>query len=216
MRSAPRRRTRGSFPVASTTVEASASGAIGPPSTASAASPESSASAACTVSAFGCPEWFALVWASGQPIRRKTARTSGWSGTRNPVVPPSCLGAMIVIGPGQCRAASCSGALRDARRTRQASANPPRTSRAASKHRDPSGRKCAAGRPRHRRGRPVRRRSRSAAGPRRGPGERFENGVRRSIDAGFGQFQHTGHPIRPPRPAGRAPSAAPARRGSSR
>ena len=75
---------RGSFPVASTTVEASASGAIGPPSTASAASPESSASAACTVSAFGCPEWFALVWASGQPIRRKTARTSGWSGTRNP------------------------------------------------------------------------------------------------------------------------------------
>ena len=184
MRSAPRRRTRGSFPVASTTVEASASGAIGPPSTASAASPESSASAACTVSAFGCPEWFALVWASGQPIRRKTARTSGWSGTRNPVVPPSCLGAMIVIGPGQCRTIlQVVNALPGGR-----------VIGAADQSVDGLGRQQDHG---------------------AGPGERFENGVRRSIDAGFGQFQHTGHPTRPPRPAGRAPSAAPARRGSS-
>ena len=205
MRSAPRRRTRGSFPVASTTVEASASGAIGPPSTASAASPESSASAACTVSAFGCPEWFALVWASGQPIRRKTARTSGWSGTRNRDRSGTVPRGQLFRQPFETHAVpgkhppirhEPAERLRSIAILQVVNALPGgRVIGAADQSVDGLGRQQDHG---------------------AGPGERFENGVRRSIDAGFGQFQHTGHPIRPPRPAGRAPSAAPARRGSSR
>ena len=105
----PGRSSRGRSPHRETTVDSTPT-EQGPPSTTAAILPFKSSITCCAVVVDGRPEVLAEGAASGIPAARMMACAMGWEGKRIPMVfkPPdvtigilSCLGRMMVSGPGQ-------------------------------------------------------------------------------------------------------------------
>ncbi len=114
----PGRSRRGRAPHSETTVDSTPT-VHAPPSTTAAILPFKSSMTCCAVVVEGRPDRFAEGAASGTPAARMIACASGCDGNRIPTVfnPPdvtigieSCLGRMIVSGPGQYAFASACAA----------------------------------------------------------------------------------------------------------